>query len=335
MIKEAQFYSSESGIIICELCPNNCHLKEGQFSSCHTRKVQHGKLYTLAWNNPCALHLDPIEKKPLYHFFPGSKTLSISTAGCNLQCLNCQNNTISQVAPKEKSSPQYAAAEIVKKAIDADVQIIAYTYTDPVAYYEYMQSIAREAVQKNIQNVLVTAGYINEQPLRQLSGLIQAGNIDLKCFDNDMYHKLNSCSLEPVLNSLQVMKEMGIWIEITNLIIPGWNDSPAMISKMYDWLVSHGFSDTPLHFSKFFPTYKLAHLSPTPVKAIETARQIALDAGMKYVYLGNVSGDLGANTLCPMCGKTVIARKGYSITANHLEGNLCKFCKTQIAGVFA
>lgn len=333
-MKEASYYKKTDAGADCELCPNYCILKEGKLSSCRTRIVKGGKLITLAYNNPCAVHIDPVEKKPLNHFLPGTQTYSIATAGCNLHCLNCQNWSISQASPEETDNEDLTAAKGVAAAVLSKCKSISYTYTEPIVFIEYMKDMATLAHTQKIKNIMVTAGYINETPLRDLCKVIDAANVDLKSYDNEVYKKLNAGSLDPILNTLKIMKEEGVWLEITNLIVPTWSDKEDMIKKMCDWLLKNGFEDTPLHFSRFFPQYKLTQLPPTPVQTIENARDIALAAGIKYVYVGNISGKTGTDTVCPKCKKTVIARMGYKVTENNIVGGKCKFCSTKIAGVF-
>jgi pyruvate formate lyase activating enzyme len=333
-MKDALYYKKTAAGAECELCPNFCILKEGKLSSCRTRIVKNGKLITLAYNNPCAIHIDPVEKKPLYHFLPGTQTYSIATAGCNLHCLNCQNWSISQVSPEETENETLTPSQGVAAAIKNKCRSISYTYTEPIVFIEYMSEMAALAKKSDIRNIMVTAGYINEKPLKDLCKVIDAANVDLKSFDNETYKKLNAGSLEPVLNTLKTFKSEGVWLEITSLIVPTWNDKTDMIKKMCDWLVKNGFEDTPLHFSRFFPQYKLTQLPPTPVQTLETAKDIAQKAGIKYVYVGNVSGKSGTDTVCPKCKKTVIARMGYKVTENNIVGGKCKFCSEKIAGVF-
>lgn len=332
-MKEASYYKKTAAGAECELCPNYCILKEGKLSSCRTRIVKNGKLITLAYNNPCAIHIDPIEKKPLYQFLPGTTTYSLATAGCNLHCLNCQNWNISQASPTETDNEVLTSEQGVAAAAKNNCKSISYTYTEPIVFIEYMCEMAALAKKKGIKNIMVTAGYINEKPLRDVCKVIDAANVDLKSFDNEVYKKLNAGSLEPVLKTLKVLKEEGVWLEITNLIVPTWSDKDEMIKKMCDWLLKNGFEDTPLHFSRFFPQYKLTQLPPTPVKTLENARDIAQKAGIKYVYIGNIASG-GSDTVCPECKKTVIARTGYKITSNNITDGKCSYCKAKIAGVF-
>ncbi len=318
----------------CQICPNNCILGEGLDSICRTHVVKEGKLYTIAYGNPCSVHVDPIEKKPLFHYLPATPSFSIATAGCNLACLNCQNWEISQQSPKDTRNVELFPAQVVEEAIANHCKSIAYTYSEPIAFYEYMFDTARLARSRGIKNLLISNGFINEKPLLDLSKYIDAANINLKSFSEETYAKLNGGSLQPILNTLKILKAAGVWLEITNLVVPGWTDDLSMIKEMCDWLASNGFSDTPLHFSRFHPLYKLTSLPYTPLTTLEKAREIALKTGIRYVYIGNVPGTTAENTFCPKCKKTMIERRGFTILANNLKNGSCKFCDTKIAGVW-
>jgi pyruvate formate lyase activating enzyme len=281
------------------------------------------------------VHIDPIEKKPLFHFLPGTRAFSIAVAGCNLRCLNCQNWQISQVSPKETENADLMPPAVVEECVRTQCESIAYTYSEPVTFYEYAFDTAKIAREKRIKNVWKSSGYINEKPLRMLSKVLDAANIDLKSFEDSIYTRLSSVRLEPILTTLKVLKEEGVWLEITNLVIPSWTDNLEMIRKMCDWLCSNGFSDCPLHFSRFIPLYKLTQLPTTPVSTLEQAREIALKAGMKYVYIGNVPGHEAENTYCHRCGKIIIERRGFSILSNDIVNKKCKFCGEKIPGVWS
>lgn len=329
--KEALYYESTPKGCRCLLCPNECIVRENSAGICQTRVTIENKLYTIAYGNPCAVHIDPIEKKPLYHFLPGSNSYSIATAGCNLSCLNCQNWTISQASPKDTRNYDLMPEKVVNEALKNSCKSISYTYSEPIVFYEYTLDTAIIAKNKGIKNVLVSAGYINKEPLKKLAGVIDAANIDLKSFDDEIYRKLNGGRLQPILNTLITLKEMNVWLEITNLIIPQWTDNLDMIRKMCKWLYQNGFSNTPLHFSRFFPQYKLTNLPPTPLTTLKKAKEIALEEGLKYVYIGNVIEE-DQNTYCHNCKKLIIERKGYSILKTNLDNNKCKYCKTIIPG---
>ncbi|MFC2131834.1 AmmeMemoRadiSam system radical SAM enzyme [Bacteroidota bacterium] len=332
--KEAKYYSTEGKTTFCELCPQECIIYPDKKGDCRTRINKNGKLYSLVYGNPCSVNVDPIEKKPLYHFLPKSSAFSIATAGCNLSCMNCQNWSISQSAPEETRNMDLMPNQVVKAAQKYNCDSIAYTYSEPIVFYEYMYDSAKIAKEKGIKNVLITAGYINEKPLRDLCKVTDAANIDLKSFSDDIYKKLNGGTLKPVLRTLEILTEENVWIEITNLIVPGWTDDLKMIRKMCKWLVKSNLDEYPLHFSRFHPMYKLTHLPQTPISTLEKAVKIAKGEGMKYVYLGNVPGSNAENTYCHKCSKLLIKRKGYYILENNLENGKCKYCKVKIPGVW-
>jgi pyruvate formate lyase activating enzyme len=334
-IHEARFYEVTEKGVRCTLCANNCLIREGKLSGCHTRITHNGKLYTIAYGNPCSVHVDPIEKKPLLHFYPETEAYSISTAGCNLSCLNCQNWEISQVSPRETNNYKLMPEEVIQQCLKYKCKSIAYTYSEPIAFYEYTYDTAKLARQKGIKNVLVSNGFINEKPLRELCRYIDAANINLKSFDDKIYINLNNGRLKPVLETLKIMKEEGVWLEITNLIVPTWTDNMDMIKRMCDWIVENGLHTYPLHVNRFYPMYKLQQLPDTPVAILEKARDIAVKAGIRYVYIGNVPGHTGQNTYCPKCKKLIVERKGYRITQNNISGGSCKFCKEHIHGYWS
>ena len=331
---EARYYSQTARGVKCRLCPIRCSLRENETGECRTRINIDGKLYSIAYGNPCAVHIDPIEKKPLYHFLPSSTAFSIATAGCNLACLNCQNWEISQRSPNETRNYDLMPEKVVEECKKNNCQSIAYTYSEPIVFYEYTYDTSVLAKKEGIKNILISAGYINEYPLRELCKVIDAANIDLKSFDDKIYEMLNAGTLAPVLNTLKTLKEENIWFEITNLIVPEWTDDLEMIKKMCDWLSENGFQDYPLHFSRFHPTYKLKQLPMTPTATLEKARQIAIDSGIKFVYIGNAPEITADNTICPKCGKTVIERRGFTIISNNIIDASCKFCGEKIPGVW-
>ncbi len=332
--KLSKYYIETPRGVKCLICPNECILKEDEVGDCRSRVNYQNKIYSIGYGNPCSLHVDPIEKKPLYHFLPESKTFSLAVAGCNLACLNCQNWQISQVSPKETRNYDLMPPEVYKQAEYYQCKSIAYTYSEPIAFYEYFLDSSKIAHEHGMKNVMVSAGYIKEKPLREVAKYIDAANIDLKSFDDDIYARLNGGSLQPILDTLKILKEEGVWLEITNLIVPEWTDNMDMIKRMCDWLYKNGFENTPLHFSRFTPLYKLTHLPVTPVNALNNAKDIAQNAGLNYVYIGNVPGSNAQNTICPKCKKVVIERKGYRILQNNIENGKCKSCNEQIAGVW-
>ena len=335
-LKEAQFCEKlDNKIVQCHLCPRNCVVPPGRRGYCGVRENRHGILYTLVYAKPVSVNdIDPVEKKPLFHFLPGTRTFSVATAGCNLKCKFCQNWEISQKLPEEVQYLYIEPQELVQKVKASGRPTIAYTYTEPTIFYEYMFETARLAHEQGIKNIMHSNGYINERPLRQLAKYLDAANIDLKGFSDDYYAKLCQGTLEPVLRSLKILKEEGVHVEITNLILPGYNDDPDTLKKMCQWIKENLGADTPLHFSRFFPMYKLLSLNPTPVEALEKARQIALDCGLNYVYIGNLAGHPAENTYCPRCKKLLIERRGYFILENNIVDGKCKFCKEEVKGVW-
>ena len=334
-LKEALYYEKlDNKIVQCHLCPRNCVIPPGKRGFCAVRENREGTLYALSYGKLVAIHIDPIEKKPFFHFLPGSEAFSIATAGCNLRCKFCQNWEISQKRPEEVNYEYIEPAQLIQKVKASGTKIIAYTYTEPVVFYEYMLETAKLARHEGFKNVMHSSGYVNEAPLRELAKYLDAANIDLKGFCDDYYVKMSEGTLEPVLRSLKVLKEEGVHIEITNLVLSGFNDDPQDLKKMCLWIKENLGADTPLHFSRFFPMYKLVALNPTSVETLEKARQIALDAGLKYVYIGNVGGHQAESTYCPKCKKVLIERRGYFILENNIENGKCKYCGEEIKGVW-
>lgn len=330
--REASHYMITPRGTKCLICPNECTLKEGELSVCHNRIARDGKLYTMAYGNPCAVHIDPVEKKPLLHFYPASLSFSLATAGCNFACLNCQNWEISQTSPTKTRNYQATPEQLVTQAIRENCRSISYTYSEPITFFEYMYDTAQVAKTKGIKNVMVSNGYINQDPLLDLCKVIDAANIDLKVFDQDMYLKLTAGNLNPVLETLKTLKDRGVWLEITNLIIPNWTDNFDYISKMCDWLAKEGLSDYPLHFSRFHPQHKLTRLPVTPLQTLTRAKEIAVKAGLRYVYIGNVPGIGGEDTYCHSCKVLLVKRNGFNIEQNLIVNGRCPKCQTAIPG---
>jgi len=332
---EALFYESTGKAVRCLKCPHGCVLLPDQMGICRNRLNYKGKLYSIAYGNPCAVHVDPIEKKPLFHFLPSTRAFSIAAAGCNLRCLNCQNWEISQISPRESRNIDLMPDGVVDQCVQNGCESIAYTYSEPTTFYEYAFDTATMARKQRIRNVWKSSGYINEKPLRKLCRVIDAANIDLKSFDDKVYRELNGARLEPVLKTLRVFKEEGVWLEITNLVIPTWTDNPDMIRRMCDWLCENGLGDCPIHFSRFTPLYKLIQLPSTPVSTLDQAMEIARKSGMRYVYVGNVPGHRAENTFCHACGKLIVERRGFAILANEIKNGRCGYCKEKIPGVWS
>jgi pyruvate formate lyase activating enzyme len=311
-----------------------CLIEPGQSGECRVRINIDGVLRTVVYGFPCSLNIDPIEKKPLFHFLPGTGILSIATVGCNLHCLNCQNWEISQANPEDSQVVFCPPERLVALCRESRCLSLAYTYTDPIIYYEYTFDTAKLARQANIRNVLVTAGYINEEPWRKLLEYVDAANIDLKFISDDLYQRICSGTLKPVQDALLVAKAGGILVEVTNLIIPTLNDKDEQIRELSRWVKANLGGETPLHFSGFTPKYKMQHLPPTSLETLETAREIAVSEGLDYVYIGNVRSKEGENTYCPGCKSLLIERKGYFILQNRLKEGRCPDCNKEIYGVW-
>jgi len=320
--------------VTCELCPKLCRIAPGQSGECRIRMNIGGTLRAVTFGRPCSLHIDPMEKKPLFHFLPGTPILSLATVGCNLHCRNCQNWEISQANPEETPAHELSPERLVKVAAEEHCKAIAYTYTDPVVYYEYALETAERARAAGLRNVLVTAGYVNPAPWRRLMKLTDAANIDLKFFSDRLYRDVCGATLEPVLTALEIAREEGVWIEVTNLVIPTFSDDRAMIRKMCRWIRERLGETTPLHFSRFYPRYRMQNLPPTPTQTLLDARAIATEEGLAHVYLGNVLTDDGETTFCPGCGAKVIERVGYRVRPPRMDGGKCRACGHAIAGVW-
>ena len=334
-LKVALYWQSAGqGKVQCFLCPRQCLISMNQRGFCRARKNIKGKLYCLTYGQPVAIHVDPIEKKPLFHVYPGSQSFSIATAGCNLRCKFCQNWDISQLDPESVRVAFVSPEELVKQAKQTGSKTIAFTYTEPTIFYEYMLDIAKLAKQAGIPCVMHSSGFINPEPLRQLAPYLAAANIDLKGFSEKYYSSFCDGSLSSVLVSLKILKEKGVWTEITNLIVPTANDSEEDIYNLCLWVKNNLGPDTPVHFSRFFPMYKLLDLSPTPLETLITAGKIAQKTGLHYVYLGNISQNVGENTVCPVCTKLLVKRIGYTVLENNIVAGKCKFCSAEISGVW-
>ncbi len=320
------------GRIRCTLCPRRCVVGGGERGFCRVRENRGGEYYTLVHSNPCAVHIDPIEKKPLFHFLPGTMALSIATAGCNFTCKNCQNHDISQARPDDTVNLPLSPQDIVDLAKKHATPTIAYTYTEPTIFFEYMLDTARRARRSGVLNIYHSNGYISEEALSELAPYLDGANIDLKAFSDAFYAEITGGTLEPVLASLKTLKDNGVWLEITNLVIPGKNDSDEMISSLCRWVRGELGSDTPLHFSRFYPQYKLQNIPPTPVETLKKAAGIARQHGIRYIYIGNVPGLDEENTRCPECGEVIIARTGYTVHMCRVVAGRCDACGMKIAG---
>jgi pyruvate formate lyase activating enzyme len=329
---EGFHYTTDGRNVRCQVCPNRCYLTPGDRSVCRSKVNIGGKLYSLAYGNPCSVHLDPIEKKPLNHFYPGTSIFSMATTGCNFRCLNCQNWEISQKRPEDVHFEELFPPDAVKEAMRSRSPSIAYTYSEAITYYEYMYDTAKLARLAGLKNVLVSNGYINEEPLLQLTKVLDAANINLKSFDERIYQSLNGGSLRPVLNTLRTLHREGVWFEVTTLVVPTYVEDPEMIKRMCGWILKELGPDYPLHLLRFFPQYKLTRLPATPVATLERLRDLAMREGIRYVYLGNTPNHQGCHTFCHHCGKILIERKGYFLSQYHVENGKCEFCQTSIPG---
>ena len=318
--------------IRCVLCPKGCELAPGETGDCHVRRNIDGRIRCLTYGHPCSVNIDPVEKKPLYHFLPGSPILSIATAGCNLHCKQCQNWEISQALHiGQQSLDPPTAAEL---AHTHQCPSIAYTYTEPLVSYEYTYDCCKSARQAGLKNVLVTAAFFNPDPLRDICRYVDAANVDLKSFSDDFYRDICDARLKPVLKALEIMKASGVMLEITNLLIPTLNDSIDETRRLCDWIVENLGIETPLHFSRFFPQNQLQHLPPTPVETILQARETALNSGLQFVYVGNMADREGESTRCPACSQLLIERSGYQVS-NHLGADgTCPKCHEHIPGIW-
>ena len=287
-MEEARFYTATPDGVQCLLCPHHCRIREGARGICRSRECRDGKLYALSYGMPCALAVDPVEKKPLNQFMPGTYCLSFSCTGCNLSCRWCQNSDISQEAPEDVDHYVISPEEMVDICLKRGLPSIAYTYTEPFTWWEYMCDTAVLAHDNGLKNILVSAGYVEKDPLKELLPYIDAANIDIKAMDDAFYRKYCGATLSPVLENILAMKEAGVHLELTNLLVTGLNDSEKQVGELCSWMVRNGLQDVPLHFSRCFPRYKMSSLQPTPVKTLIRAKETALTMGIRAVYLGNV-----------------------------------------------
>jgi len=333
-LHEALFWKRlKDKVVQCTLCPNYCVLKDGEFGKCRVRKNVGGKLYSLDYAKPCSLAVDPIEKKPFYHFLPGSKVLSIATAGCNMCCKHCQNWQISQSYVWQVPYTRVEPEQVVDIAIQNNIKTIGYTYTEPTIFYEYMIGIAKIAKRRGIKNVIVSNGYTNKEPLLKMARYIDGVNIDLKFMSDKLYKETSCARLEPILETIKTLHKKGVWLEITNLVIPTLNDKTQDIKKTVNWISDNVGKNVPLHFTAFWPSYKLNHLPPTSEKVLINARKIALQK-LNYVYAENISNKETNTTYCPKCGKALIIRNNFTVIKNNIKNGRCPYCNTKIAGVW-
>jgi pyruvate formate lyase activating enzyme len=334
--KLAQWWEpAEKDKLLCTLCPRYCKIGIGQAGFCFIRQNIDGKLYSIGYGRPTGFAVDPIEKKPLYHFYPGSGILSFGTAGCNLGCKFCQNWSMSKARLDDLSAMNVSAEEVVKLAKKHNVHSIAYTYNDPTIFGEYVIDISKLARNEGISSVMVTAGYIDKYARKDVYKYIDAANVDLKAFSEVFYHKLTLSHLNDVLDTLLWLKnDTDVWFEITTLLIPDENDSESEIKRMCEWILKNIGDSVPLHFTAFHPDFKMTDKPHTPKQTLNKARNIAISEGIKYCYTGNVYDPDGQTTYCPNCKTKLIERDWHSVNSNKIENGKCPFCKIKIAGIF-
>lgn len=337
-MKEAILYDkTDSGKVKCKACAHRCVIADGKRGICGVRENNNGVLYSMVYGKLVATNVDPIEKKPLFHFLPGTTSYSIATVGCNLRCGNCQNWDISQ-SPREgrgivgvDASPE----DVVGAAVDTGCESVSYTYTEPTVYIEFALDTMKIARKEKLGNVFVSNGYMTPESVNEVSGLLDADNVDLKSFNDKFYRENCGAALEPVLDTLKLLKKNGVWIEVTTLLIPGMNDSPKELKQIAGFIKEELGEAVPWHVSRFHPHYKMDKTPSTPLESIRKARQIGIEAGLKYVYAGNMPHEESENTYCPKCGKLLIERLGFDVLNNRVGGEgRCPYCKTKIAGIW-
>ncbi len=332
-LREARFYSVVPKGVKCELCPNKCTVTEIQEGECKTRIFQKGKLFTVSYGNPFYVNTEKPEIRSVYHFHPGMDMLSVGTAGCNLQCLYCNVYEISQKSPSDVPQKQLFPADVPASCIKQKIKTIAFTYTEPVAFYEYMLDTAMLARQQGIRTLITSNGYLNKEPLKKLLPFLTAAVIDVKALNEATYMKMTGGSIVPVFETLKTIKASGVWLEISHLLVPGWTDNLALFEKMGKWLMDNGFQDTPFHINRFIPYYRLSSLSATPLNSLVHTRDVLLKSGLRYVYT-STPDDSGFTTWCPDCHSEVITRnKAHSLTQPKKPG-VCNKCGYRIPGVW-
>ena len=322
--------------IRCGLCPKRCRILPGHSGECRVRMNLDGKLQAVTYGHPCAVHVDPMEKKPLFHFCPGASILSLGSAGCNLHCKHCQNADISQGNPEDIQAYELPPSALRALADKHGCRHVAYTYNEPLVGYEYLRDCCIAARGAGLRNVLVSNGYINEKPMAALAPYLDAANIDIKGFSDAFYREVCDGTLEPVLRTVVQLKAAGVHVEVTNLVIPTLNDSDEMIDDLCVWMRENAGTEMPLHFSRFFPSFRMIHLPPTPVETLLRARERARLAGLKHVYVGNAEVTDGENTFCAGCGKRLVVRQRYVVKENRLTASgTCPACGKQVCGVWS
>jgi pyruvate formate lyase activating enzyme len=328
-------YQHKNAVVKCLLCAQYCIIRENERGKCHCRMNRNGELFSLVYGRPIAIHVDPIEKKPLYHFLPGKSAYSLATSGCPLHCRFCQNWEISQIRPEDYHVAATPADTIVQSVAYQQAPVIAFTYNEPTVFIEYLTDIARIARKQGLRCVMISCGLMNKEPLQEMCDVLDGIKIDLKGFSPEFYRTICSAELKPVLRSIQQVSHSGTHLEIVNLVVPTLNDSDAMLNDLCQWISGELGPDVPVHFTRFHPDYQLLNLPPTPIPTLERAREIALKHGIHYPYVGNVPGHPGNHTYCPKCGKRVILREGFFVTEMHLKDGACEYCHQKIAGIWS
>ena len=332
--RRAEYWTLRGRDVECLLCPHGCVLGEGDRGFCRTRVVDGGVMHTVAYGNLCAFAVDPVEKKPLYHFLPQTPIVSVAMAGCNLRCPNCQNWQISQAKPEEVMRHPLLPEALVTLTKQRSIPSIAFTYTEPMVCFEYVRDTASLAREAGIKNVLVTAGYVNEEPVRELAKVVDAVQLDVKGFDEAVYRGLARGRLAPVLRTLALLWEQGVWVEVSWLMVSEWTDKPQDVATFAKWIVSHLGAQVPLHLLRFHPAHRMTHTPPTSVASMQRAWELAKDSGLQHVYLGNVPSLGGGQTRCPHDGQLLIERRGYQVVKSRVKNHACPACGTRLAGVF-
>ncbi len=332
---QGKIHDGKPAIVKCLLCARTCVLKSGERGKCRARMNVNGELRSLVYGHPVAVHVDPIEKKPFYHFLPGSEAFSFATSGCPLRCKFCQNWEISQSRPEDFNTAFIAPAKIVGSASEQRSPVIAFTYNEPTVFMEYLADTAALARKQKLRCVMVSCGFMNAEPLKEMCQILDAIKIDLKGYSEDFYHNVCDAELRPVLNTIRQIAKSGIHLEIVNLVVPTLNDSEKMLSGLADWIMGEIGPDVPIHFTRFHPDYQLVNLPPTPVATLERSRNLAMSKGIRYAYVGNVPNHPGNHTYCPQCGKAIIQRSSIFITQLDMEHGKCKFCGKSIPGVWS
>ncbi len=333
--REAQWYRRVDGNKVqCDICPKNCLLENGQTCFCRTRTNMNGRLITTAWDNPSIIERTEIESAPLYHFALGSEFLAIGISGCNLRCAYCQNFKVSQYSPKDTRNFRMGSSDAISDIKRKELKGILFTFTEPTAYLEYLMAASEKAKSSGLKVAVATSAYINKRALQEASSNVDAFSVTLKGFSEGFYQKVCDGEIGPVLKAMETIKKEGKWLEVVNLIVPTLNDDPEEIRGMAEWIKKNLGDDTPLHFERFYPAYRMKELPETQITSLENARRIAMDVGLKYVYVTNIPGHPGGDTYCPWCGRAVINRNGFDVVKTNLKSNSCNSCGKEVEGRF-